>query len=92
MSPTLKGNLPQLWVTSTRRSLLIVRFRMSSVSKPAFVGLDNYRKLAADPVFGESLFNTLVYIAGSTVLTALLRAWPSLPRVRTRRAALSRCA
>lgn len=42
------------------------------VSKPAFVGLDNYRKLAADPVFGESLFNTLVYIAGSTVLITLV--------------------
>ncbi|MCC7275333.1 MAG: sugar ABC transporter permease [Alphaproteobacteria bacterium] len=38
------------------------------VSMPAFVGLDNYRKLLADPVFRESLVNTLVYIAGSTIL------------------------
>ncbi|BBK43487.1 ABC transporter permease [Allostella vacuolata] len=42
------------------------------VSEPAFVGLDNYRKLMADPVFGASLFNTLVYIAGSTVLITLV--------------------
>ncbi|MGE0717975.1 MAG: carbohydrate ABC transporter permease [Alphaproteobacteria bacterium] len=38
------------------------------VSAPTFVGLDNYRKLMADPVFRESLVNSLVYIAGSTVL------------------------
>lgn len=39
------------------------------VSPPAFVGLDNYRSLAVDPIFRETLVNTLVYIAGSTLLT-----------------------
>ena len=41
------------------------------VSTPAFVGLDNYRQLAADPIFHEVLVNTLVYIAGSTIFTTL---------------------
>ena len=42
------------------------------VSTPQFVGLENYRSLAADPVFQESLFNTLIYIAGSTFLITVL--------------------
>jgi multiple sugar transport system permease protein len=42
------------------------------VSSPQFIGLDNYRGLAADPVFQESLLNTLVYIAGSTLLIVLV--------------------
>lgn len=42
------------------------------VSAPTFVGLDNYRKLMADPVFRESLVNTLVYIAGSTILITVV--------------------
>lgn len=42
------------------------------VSTPTFVGLDNYRKLAGDPVFLASLANTLVYIAGSTALITLV--------------------
>jgi ABC-type sugar transport system permease subunit len=42
------------------------------VSVPSFVGLDNYRSLAADPIFREGLGNTLVYIAGSTLLTTVV--------------------
>ena len=42
------------------------------VSAPHFVGLDNYRALAADPIFRETLLNTFVYIAGSTILTTLI--------------------
>lgn len=42
------------------------------VSAPTFIGLDNYRKLAGDPVFLASLTNTLVYIAGSTVLITVV--------------------
>lgn len=42
------------------------------VSAPRFVGLDNYRELAADPIFRETLINTLVYIAGSTILTTVI--------------------
>src|SRR3989449_35919 len=42
------------------------------VSAPRFVGLDNYRDLAADPIFRETLVNTLVYIGGSTVLITLV--------------------
>ena len=42
------------------------------VSAPAFVGLDNYRSLAVDPIFRETLVNTLVYIAGSTLLITLV--------------------
>src|SRR5258708_12051966 len=42
------------------------------VSAPYFVGLDNYRALAADPIFRETLINTFVYIAGSTILTTVI--------------------
>jgi multiple sugar transport system permease protein len=42
------------------------------VSTPAFVGLENYRGLLADPIFRETLINTLVYIGGSTVLITLV--------------------
>ena len=42
------------------------------VSTPQFVGLENFTSLAADPVFRESLVNTLIYIAGSTVLITLV--------------------
>src|ERR1700709_459353 len=31
------------------------------VSAPSFVGLDNYRALAADPIFREALVNTFHY-------------------------------
>ncbi len=41
------------------------------VSTPHFVGLDNYRELLADPIFRETLFNTLLYIGGSTLLTTV---------------------
>ncbi len=41
------------------------------VSTPHFVGLDNYRELLADPIFRETLFNTLLYIGGSTALTTV---------------------
>src|SRR5260370_23860806 len=42
------------------------------VSAPHFIGLDNYRALASDPIFRETLINTLVYIAGSTILTTVI--------------------
>jgi len=42
------------------------------VSQPRFVGLDNYRDLIVDPIFRETLVNTLVYIGGSTVLITLV--------------------
>ena len=42
------------------------------VSAPHFVGLDNYRSLVADPIFRETLLNTLVYIGGSTLLITLV--------------------
>jgi len=38
------------------------------VSAPQFVGLANYRTLLSDPIFRETLLNTFVYIAGSTIL------------------------
>src|SRR5215510_5946448 len=42
------------------------------VSQPRFVGLENYRDLVADPIFRETLVNTLIYIGGSTVLITLI--------------------
>ena len=42
------------------------------VSVPRFVGLDNYRELASNPIFRETLINTFVYIAGSTALTTII--------------------
>lgn len=42
------------------------------VSAPRGVGLENYTNLAADPIFRDSLLNTIVYIAGSTLLITLV--------------------
>lgn len=42
------------------------------MSAPSLVGFDNYRSLAADPVFRQALVNTLVYTAGSTALITLV--------------------
>jgi ABC-type sugar transport system permease subunit len=42
------------------------------VSAPTFIGLENYRSLASDPIFRETLFNTLVYIGGSTALITVI--------------------
>ena len=35
---------------------------------PVFVGFDNYRDLAHDPLFWQSLYNTSYYAAGSVLL------------------------
>src|SRR5262245_23333707 len=42
------------------------------VSSPRGIGLENFERLAADPIFRESLFNTIIYIAGSTALITLV--------------------
>jgi ABC-type sugar transport system permease subunit len=42
------------------------------VSPPRSLGLENFESLAADPIFRESLLNTIVYIGGSTVLITLV--------------------
>jgi ABC-type sugar transport system permease subunit len=57
---------PMLWALQ----LSFTSYDMVSV--PTFVGLDNYRSLAADPIFRETLLNTFVYIGGSTVLITLV--------------------
>ncbi len=56
---------PMIWAVE----LSFTDFDM--VSTPDWVGLENYRKLAEDPVFRASLVNTFVYIAGSTALIAV---------------------
>ena len=69
-----------------RRSLLVALFRIfplvwgfvlsltdaSGVSQGNFIGLDNYRAIAADPTFRDSIENTLILIA-------TLPAWVLLP-------------
>ena len=42
------------------------------VSAPTRHRVDNSESLAADPIFRESLFNTIVYIAGSTALITVV--------------------
>ncbi|MFF3645236.1 carbohydrate ABC transporter permease [Streptomyces sp. NPDC002564] len=37
----------------------------------SFTGLDNYTRLADDPVFGRSLVNTLMWVAGTLLLPVL---------------------
>jgi ABC-type sugar transport system permease subunit len=41
-------------------------------SAPRFVGFGNFASLAQDPIFTQALANTLVYIAGATLLILLL--------------------
>ena len=42
------------------------------MSAPRFVGFENFTSLALDPIFTQALGNTLVYIAGSTLLIVLV--------------------
>jgi raffinose/stachyose/melibiose transport system permease protein len=48
-------------------NLRLSLFRWSPFSKEAFVGLDNYVAMAADPVFWSSLFNNVAYAVVSVV-------------------------
>ena len=57
---------PMLWAVA----LSLTSYDM--VSAPHFIGLENYRSLAADPVFWQTLINTFVYIGGSTALITLV--------------------
>lgn len=41
---------------------------VNPVRSPAWIGLENYRRVFADPLFYKSLGNTLFYTAASTVL------------------------
>lgn len=42
-------------------------YRWSPFSKEVFIGLDNYRTMAVDPVFWSSLFNNIAYAVVSVV-------------------------
>lgn len=61
-------------------NLRLSLFRWSAFSKEVFVGLDNFRTMAADPVFWSSLFNNVAYavvsvvfqVFGGLVLAAIL--------------------
>jgi len=61
-------------------NLRLSLFRWSAFSKEVFIGLDNYRTMAADPVFWSSLFNNVAYavvsvvfqVVGGLVLAAIL--------------------
>jgi raffinose/stachyose/melibiose transport system permease protein len=61
-------------------NLRLSLFRWSAFSKEVFIGLDNYRTMAADPVFWSSLFNNVAYavvsvvvqVGGGLVLAAIL--------------------
>jgi ABC-type sugar transport system permease subunit len=41
-------------------------------STPHWVGFDNYTQVFSDPIFRETLWNTMIYIAGSTVLLTVV--------------------
>jgi raffinose/stachyose/melibiose transport system permease protein len=61
-------------------NLRLSLYRWSPFTKEAFVGLDNYRQMAADPVAWGALFNNTAYavasvvcqVAGGLVLAAVL--------------------
>ena len=57
---------PMLWAVG----LSFMSYDM--MSAPAFIGVDNYRHLVGDPVFRESLVNTLVYMGWSTALITVV--------------------
>src|SRR6056297_720339 len=74
-----------LWVGIPLIILIGVSFLKFDVLQPIqFLGFDNYIYLFKDRVFRDSLFNTLTFFAGSTLLTFILAyptAW-SLSRIR----------
>ena len=53
------------------REMRAVKGFVRKLAAPRFIGLDNYRAPFADPIFRETLLNTFVYIAGSTILTTV---------------------
>ncbi|HUS17419.1 MAG TPA: sugar ABC transporter permease [Chloroflexia bacterium] len=53
-------------------SLGLTLYEWDLLTPPQFVGLDNFRKLATDPTFWESLTHTLFFIAGYIPLVMVL--------------------
>jgi len=54
------------------RGLYLSFYRWAGYGDPLFVGLDNYRGLASDPIFRRAVIVTAVYTVASTVLQTLI--------------------
>lgn len=50
----------------------------------SYTGIDNYTRLADDPIFGRSLLNTLMWVAGTLLLPVLLGLLIAVATHRTR--------
>jgi len=50
------------------RTVLLSFTDSSGASGGSFVGLDNYTRLASDPVLGDAMVNTLLWVVGTLVL------------------------
>lgn len=64
--------VPMLWAIG----LSFTSYDM--VSAPQYIGLENYARVVADPVFRESLANTLVYVTASTILITVVALFLAL--------------
>lgn len=53
-------------------ALYISFTKWSILTKPAFIGLDNYQKLISDPVFSKSMVNTLFFTVTSIPISLII--------------------
>lgn len=83
ISPWLAG-MALFMIAPAAMSLYYSLTDYTLLEGPVFIGLDNYRELAADPLFAAAVRNTLLFAAGasigttvvSVVLAVLLEARP----------------
>lgn len=71
IGPALSGLLVLTWVP-VLMSLALSFCRWDLLGTPQFVGLTNYQALLGDPLFWQTLKNTLVFVTGSVSLEITL--------------------
>ncbi|WP_265445480.1 carbohydrate ABC transporter permease [Flexivirga meconopsidis] len=86
LSPSLIG-LAVFTLLPIAMALVMAFFDWPAFGSRSFIGLDNFRSLAGDPVFRAAVRNTLVfvvlYVPLNIVVSMVLAAWMS-PRIRGR--------
>ena len=72
---------------------LVTSFFNYSMSDFAFVGLDNYREMFADPIFSKGLVNTLIIVLVSVPVTCMFSRWVAsiTHKMRQRNTSFFRC-
>ena len=54
---------------------LVTSFFNYTMTDFSFIGLDNYRELIGDPIFGKALVNTIIIVVVSVPVTCMFSLW-----------------